>query len=83
MMTFQEFLEKQATKQHHKEHRARREEWIAAVGRLLEQIRAWLAESDPKKVLDVVPVEHDLLPGGCLEMVHERQGTGACNVHDG
>ena len=37
--------------------RARREEWTAAVSRLFDQIHSWLAESDPKHVLDVVRVE--------------------------
>jgi hypothetical protein len=57
MMTFREFLDKQAKQQRHKERRERREEWVAAVGRLIERLRAWLAESDPDKVLDVVPIE--------------------------
>ncbi|HKI36992.1 MAG TPA: hypothetical protein VKA46_34385 [Gemmataceae bacterium] len=57
MMTFREFLEKQARRQNHKDRRERRDEWVAAVGRLVERLRAWLAESDPEKVLDVVPIE--------------------------
>jgi hypothetical protein len=57
-MTFQEFLDKQAgLQQHYKERRARRDEWITAVRRLIDQLRAWLAESDPRGVLDVVQVE--------------------------
>ncbi len=56
-MTFQEFLEKQAQQSRHTERRERREEWIAAVDRLVKQLRAWLAESDPAGVLDVVPIE--------------------------
>src|SRR5262249_7175153 len=57
MTTFQEFLEKLARQQHHKERQERREEWIAAIGRLLGTLRAWLAESDPNGLLDVVPLE--------------------------
>lgn len=57
MMTFQQFLERHAQQQQHQERRERRNEWIAAVERLLNQLRTWLAESDPAKVLDVVPVE--------------------------
>src|SRR5438093_1104654 len=57
VMTFREFLEKQVQQSHHKERRERREEWIAAVGRLVAQLRAWLTESDPAEVLDVVPIE--------------------------
>ena len=34
-MTFREFLEKKALEQHHPERKKRREEWIAAVERLL------------------------------------------------
>jgi hypothetical protein len=56
-MTFQEFLEKQASEQRHNGWRERREEWITAVRGLLEQLQTWLAESDPGKVLDVVPIE--------------------------
>jgi hypothetical protein len=58
VMTFQEFLDKQAKQQHSSGWREQREEWIAAVGRLMEKLRDWLAESDPKKVLDVVPIEY-------------------------
>ncbi len=56
-MTFQEFLEKKAQPAHYQERRERREEWITAVRRLLDQLRAWLAESDPMGVLDAVPME--------------------------
>lgn len=56
-MTFQEFLEKQSQQQHHKERREQREEWIAAVSRLIAQLRAWLDEADPARVLDVVPID--------------------------
>lgn len=56
-MTFQEFLERHAQQRQHKEQRARREEWIAAVGRLLGQLRTWLAEADPAGVLEVLPME--------------------------
>ncbi len=57
MTTFQQFLEKFAKEQRQPERRQRRDEWIAAVGRLIEQIRAWLAESDPHQLLDVIPFE--------------------------
>src|SRR5437763_5999785 len=55
VMTFREFLEKQAQHSRHKQRRERREEWIAAVGRLIEQLRAWIAQSDPAGVVDVLP----------------------------
>jgi hypothetical protein len=57
MMTFREFLDKQAQRSDHVERRQRRDEWVAVVGRFLNQLRAWLVESDPKGVLDVVPME--------------------------
>jgi hypothetical protein len=57
MATFQEFLEKLARQQHHQERHARREEWIAAVGRLLDRLRQWLTESDPNRVLEILPME--------------------------
>lgn len=63
-MTFREFLEKQAEQQRHKERRERREEWTAAVGRLIDRLRAWLAESDPKQVLDVLPMETEIAEPG-------------------
>ena len=54
-MTFREFLDKQAQqKQQHEERRQRREQWIAALDRLIKQLSAWLAEADPGRVLDVV-----------------------------
>src|SRR5436190_1422248 len=57
-MTFGEFLEKKRAQQSHsKERRERRDEWVTAVGRLIEQLRSWLTESDPAGVLDVVPIE--------------------------
>jgi hypothetical protein len=56
VMTFQEFLERRANQQQHRVRRERREEWIAAVGRLMDQLRAWLAEADPASVLDVIPI---------------------------
>jgi hypothetical protein len=57
MMTFREFLEKKAQGQRQSERRERRDEWVAAVGRLIAQLRAWLTESDPDRLLDVVPLE--------------------------
>src|SRR5262245_30676108 len=54
-MTFREFLAKKAVEQHHPQRKQRREEWIAAVQRLFDQIRTWLAESDPDRVLDIIP----------------------------
>jgi hypothetical protein len=55
-MTFREFLQEKAAEEHQPERRQRREEWIAAVTQLMRDIRAWLAESDPDGILDVVPI---------------------------
>lgn len=57
MPTFQEFLRTKAEEERQPERRQRRDEWIGAVGRLLDQIRAWLAESDPDNLLDIVPYQ--------------------------
>jgi hypothetical protein len=57
MKTFPEFLENLAQKQRQPERRQRRDEWIAAVSRLFERLRAWLTESDPARWLDVIPLE--------------------------
>jgi hypothetical protein len=55
-MTFQDFLSTVAENQGSKDRHQRREEWVAAVRRLVERLRDWLAESDPRKLLDVVPL---------------------------
>lgn len=57
MMTFREFLEKKAAEEHHLQRTQQREEWVAAVKRLLEQIRIWVAEADPQGILSVIPFE--------------------------
>jgi hypothetical protein len=54
-MTFQDFLKQKAADEKEHKRRKRRAEWRAAVERLLDQIRAWLAESDPERILDVTP----------------------------
>jgi hypothetical protein len=63
-MTFREFLRHKADEQRQPERRQRREEWIAAIGRLLDQLRAWLAESDPEHLLDVVQLELEKVEPG-------------------
>jgi hypothetical protein len=57
MMTFREFLQQKAAEQQQQGRRERRDEWVAAVDRLIEQLRTWLAESDPDRLLDVVRQE--------------------------
>lgn len=61
MPTFREFLKQKSTELGQPERRQRREEWVSAVGRLREQIRAWLAESDPDGVLAILPYEDDCI----------------------
>src|SRR3954452_5962706 len=63
-MTFQQFLESRARQVGSKERRDRRDEWVGAVARLVAQLRAWLAESDPQRVLDVVPLEIERVEPG-------------------
>jgi hypothetical protein len=59
MMTFPEFLKKKAQEPQHTQRRERRDEWVAAVDRLINQLRAWLAASDPEQVLEVVPLHFE------------------------
>jgi hypothetical protein len=82
MPTFQEFLDNLAREQGDKERRARRAEWIAAVDRLLAQLRTWLAESDPKKVLEVIPLEVEKAePGlGAYTIASLQIGVGRRSV---
>lgn len=63
-MTFQEFLERRSQQSHHKERRELREEWMTAVRRLIDQLRGWLAESDPRGVLEVAPLEVEVAEPG-------------------
>ncbi len=55
MGSLREFLDEQAErlKTEPSKAAARRDEWVAAVGRLLAQIRDWIAEADPGHVLTV------------------------------
>ncbi len=59
MTSFQEFLQKKAEEQHHPARREARDEWVAAVDRLLGQINAWLDEADPEGILDRFDLEFD------------------------
>ena len=59
MTSFQEFLHKKAEEQGQASRRERRDEWISAVNRLVEQIRVWLREADPEGLLDLVDVEYN------------------------
>jgi hypothetical protein len=59
MITFREFLHQKAQEERESQRRERREEWTAAVDRLMKQLRAWLEQSDPEKVLELIPLEFD------------------------
>jgi hypothetical protein len=81
-MTFQEVLHKKAAEQQQPFRRQRRDEWIGAVGRLLDQVRAWLAESDPEHLLDVVPLQIQTIePGlGVFNIPSLKIGVGDSSI---
>jgi hypothetical protein len=68
-MTLREFLAKNAPRDEIR-RRQTREEWIAAVDKLLAQLRAWLADADTAKVLEVEPVV----------FVKREEGLGAYDI---
>jgi hypothetical protein len=68
-MTLREFLLKNAPRDEIR-RRQSRDEWIAAVDRLLAQLRAWLAEAGSAELLDLEP----------LEFEKREQGLGAYRV---
>ena len=53
MASLKEFLESEAEKLRSEQAEAltKREEWIAAVGRLVAQIKDWLGQADTKRIL--------------------------------
>jgi hypothetical protein len=55
--TFQDFLKDKANEINQDTRRKRRDEWLAAVNRLIAQLREWLKEADPDAFLAVVPFE--------------------------
>ena len=64
MTSFQEFLRKKADEQHSHLRRERRDEWIVAVSALLDRIDVWLHESDPDRLLDIIPIRLDKAEAG-------------------
>src|SRR4051794_22353682 len=60
--TLSEVLHEYAVKQRSELEatRARREEWVEAVRRLMKQLEGWLREADRDGVLDIQEEEHDL-----------------------
>jgi hypothetical protein len=60
-MTLREFLLKNAPRaEEAKRRRQRRDEWIAAVGRLLAQLRAWLADAGTADLIDLEPLPYEI-----------------------
>jgi hypothetical protein len=68
-MTLREFLLKNAPRDEIRRRQVR-EEWIAAVNRLLAQIRVWLTEAGAADLLDVEP----------LDFEKREQGLGGYHV---
>src|SRR5258708_3711346 len=64
MPRLREFLEKKAGEMSQDERRKRREDWLAAVGRLVAQLRAWLREADEKSLLEIAPLDVEKLEQG-------------------
>ena len=58
MTSFQEFLKKKAEEQRDDSRRQKREEWVAAVGRLCDQIVTWLKEEDTEQILKIETFKH-------------------------
>src|SRR5262245_51074061 len=59
-MTLREFLLKNAPRtEQEKRRRQRREEWIAAVDRLIAQLRTWIADAGTADLLDLEPLEFE------------------------
>ena len=68
-MTLREFLSQNASF-NETNRRKGRDEWIAAVDRLLAQLRAWLTETGAAELLDLEP----------LEFEKREQGLGAYHI---
>jgi len=70
-MTLREFLVKNAPHAEQEQRRRQlRQEWIAAVDRLIAQMRAWIVEAGTADLLNLAP----------LEFEHREQGLGAYNI---
>src|SRR5438105_3277657 len=68
-MALREFLLKNAPRDEIQRRRCR-EEWVAAVDRLLAQLRAWLADAGTADLLDLEP----------LELAKREQGLGSYHI---
>lgn len=70
MTSFQEFLRKKAEEKGDDGGRRRRDEWMDALGRLVDQIVSWLKDDDPEGVLEI----------GRYEVTRSETGLGAYQV---
>jgi len=68
-MTLREFLLKNAPRDEIRRRQCR-EEWIAAVDRLLQQLRDWLTDAATEELLDLEP----------LEFSKREQGLGSYHI---
>ena len=64
MSTLRELLKEKAHESNQRERREKRDEWVAAVKRLIGQFREWLREADPEQVLDVMTLDIEKLEQG-------------------
>jgi hypothetical protein len=55
--SFRDFLKQKLAEQHNPQRQQTRDEWIAAVGRLYDQVRAWVADLDPDGLLQIVQTD--------------------------
>ena len=65
--SFQEFLRQKTEGSDWKDRGQRRREWLDALNRLFDQIRAWIREVDPEGLLELVSYE--------VERVEDRLGV--------
>jgi hypothetical protein len=61
--SFQEFLRQKVEGSDWRDRKRLRDEWLGALNRLLDQIRDWLRESDPKGVLELITYEVERVEG--------------------
>jgi hypothetical protein len=62
--SLRDFLKEKAREQSQRERLVRRQEWVNAVSRLIDQCEAWLLEADPERVLQIVRLEFDKVEAG-------------------
>ena len=65
-----EFLSEKARQPNQLERRRLRDEWVAAVHRLMSQLQDWLRQADPEHVLDI----------GIIPVVKREQNIGTYEV---